>query len=206
MPSQTFVNLEENKKSRVIASAIDEFATKPFEQVMISDIIKTAKIPRGSFYQYFTDKEDLYLYIIDLIREEKLKYISKTLTNIEGLPFLDLIRKLFEDGVGFAIENPKLVRILDHLLKNKNSLYDKLMADNMALAEEIYANLIEIDKSKGLIRQEINTLAFAKIVVQLTSNITFEELDLEHESASYEKMIERNEHIMEIIEYGVKKG
>jgi len=206
MPSQTFLNLEENKKLRVIGAAIDEFAKKPFEQVMISDIIKIAKIPRGSFYQYFSDKEDLYLYIIDLIRKEKLKFISKTLSNIEGFPFLTLIRRLFEDGVAFAIKNPKLVRILDHLLKNKNKLYEKLMADNMTMAEEIYGNLIDIDKNKGLIREEINTKAFAKIIVELTSNVTFEELDVEHENESYDRMIERNEHIMQIIEYGVRKG
>lgn len=206
MPSKTFINLEAEKRKRIVDATVFEFASKPYEQVMISDIIKKAKIPRGSFYQYFIDKEDLYIYIIDVIKKEKMTFFESTLKNYNGLKFLDLVRKLYEEGVQFALKYPRYVKIMDFLMKNKNPLYDKIMAENVLYAEKVYANLIDQDKAKGYIREDIDSLTFAKIIVQLTTNIAVEELDIDNEEESFKRMLERNNQILKIIEYGVLKG
>lgn len=206
MPTETFFNLNPVKQMKIIDVAIDLFAEAPYEQVSITMIIKKSQIPRGSFYAYFLDKEDLYLHLIDVIRQEKMRFLQATLINTEEIPFLDLVRKLYIDGVKFALAHPKYVRILDFLLKNHNEIYDKLMADNIKIAENIYGDLIDKDKEKGLIRKEINTKTFAKIIVELTTNIAVEELDTANEEESYKKMLERNNQILEIIEKGVKQG
>lgn len=206
MPSKTFINLEAEKRKRIVDATVFEFASKPYEQVMISDIIKKAKIPRGSFYQYFIDKEDLYIYIIDVIKQEKMTFFESTLKNYNGLKFLDLVRNLYEEGVQFALKYPRYVKIMDFLMKNKNPLYDKIMAENVLYAEKVYANLIDQDKAKGYIREDIDSLTFAKIIVQLTTNIAVEELDIDNEEESFKRMLERNNQILKIIEYGVLKG
>lgn len=206
MPSKTFINLEAEKRERIVDATVFEFASKPYEQVMISDIIKKAKIPRGSFYQYFIDKEDLYIYIIGVIKQEKMTFFESTLNNYNGLKFLDLVRKLYEEGVQFALKYPRYVKIMDFLMKNKNPLYDKIMAENVLYAEKVYANLIDQDKAKGYIREDIDSLTFAKIIVQLTTNIAVEELDIDNEEESFKRMLERNNQILKIIEYGVLKG
>lgn len=206
MPTSTFLNLESDKKTRILKAVIDEFSKKQYEQVQISDIIKHAKIPRGSFYQYFADKEDLYLYLISIIRNEKMMFLKDTLGNSEGINFLDLVRKLYDDGVKFALKFPQYVKILDHLLKNKNEIYEKLMSDNIKIAEDIYADLIDKDKAKGLIKEDIDTRTFAKIIVQLTTNIAVEELDMDYQEESYKKMLDRNNQVLKIIEHGVLKG
>lgn len=206
MPTSTFLNLEINKQERIISAALDEFSKKPYEQVMISDIIKSAQIPRGSFYQYFNDKEDLYLYIINSIRDKKMKFIQETEHNYQEMNFLELVDKLYESGVRFALMYHKHVKVLDFLLKNKNPIFYKLMADNLKIAEDYYASLIEKDKSRGLLKEDIDTSVFAKIIVQLTSNIAIEEMDLSDAETSYQRMLERNRQILKIIEHGVLKG
>jgi AcrR family transcriptional regulator len=206
MPTKTFLNLDKEKKARIVDSALKEFSDRAYEHVNISDIIKKAKIPRGSFYQYFNDKEDLYFYLIEIIRNEKMSFLQDTLTNIEGIRFVELIKKLYEEGVKFALRFPLYVKIMDHLLKSKNEIYDKLMSDNLLIAEKIYADLIDKDKERGYIRKDIDSATFAKIVVQLTTNIAVEELDMSNDEESYKKMIERNNKVLEIIEFGVSQG
>lgn len=206
MPTKTFLNLSADKREKIIKAAVDEFSTKQYEQVVISEIIKRAEIPRGSFYQYFVDKQDLYLHLIDVIKDEKMKFLADDLRNFEGIDFIDLVKKLYDDGVKFAYKYPRYVKIMDFLLKNRNEIYDKIIAENMVVAENLYVNLIEKDKSKGLIREEIDTRIFAKMIVQLTSNIAIEELNLNDEEESYKKMIERNSKVLDIIKYGVMKG
>ena len=64
MPTTTFFNLSPPKRERLMRAAVEEFAKKPFNEVSINRIIQAAEIPRGSFYQYFEDKTDLFRYIL----------------------------------------------------------------------------------------------------------------------------------------------
>ncbi len=58
MPKQTFLSLPEDKQNTLIQSAKKEFSRVPLHEASIANIIKDAGIPRGSFYQYFEDKEN----------------------------------------------------------------------------------------------------------------------------------------------------
>ena len=59
MPTQTFFHLpKENKKTN--RGCENRVSRVPLKEASIANIVKLADIPRGSFYQYFEDKEDLY--------------------------------------------------------------------------------------------------------------------------------------------------
>lgn len=69
MCTETFLRLPEEKRSRFLNAAWEEFTSTRFADVSINQIIRKAKIPRGSFYQYFLDKEDLFAYLLEEVRE-----------------------------------------------------------------------------------------------------------------------------------------
>ncbi|MFD1671225.1 TetR/AcrR family transcriptional regulator [Agrilactobacillus yilanensis] len=73
MPKQTFFNLPEEKQQHLLAVARQAFSKAPFDKVSIASIIAAAEIPRGSFYQYFEDKADLYDYLIEDVRHTSLE-------------------------------------------------------------------------------------------------------------------------------------
>lgn len=52
MPKATFFRLPKAKQQRLMDAAYQEFARAPFNEASISNIIKQAGIPRGSYYQY----------------------------------------------------------------------------------------------------------------------------------------------------------
>ena len=64
MPSSTFLNLPAEKQEKLLEAATREFSHRPFNEASINQIIKEAGIPRGSFYMYFQDKEDLFRYLL----------------------------------------------------------------------------------------------------------------------------------------------
>lgn len=72
MPKDTFLNLAKEKQKALIDAATKEFSRVSFEDASINQIIKEAKISRGSFYMYFDSKEELYFYIL----EDKRKWIE----------------------------------------------------------------------------------------------------------------------------------
>src|SRR5690625_786380 len=65
MPKQTFFDLPQNKRDTLIQAAVKEFSRVPLHEASIANIVKEAEIPRGSFYQYFEGKEDLYYYLLN---------------------------------------------------------------------------------------------------------------------------------------------
>lgn len=201
MPKQTFFNLKEDKRNKIIHAAIDVFAENIYEHANLSDIIKKAKIPRGSFYQYFEDKKDLYLFILDLMREKKLTYLNPDFTQSD-LPVLDLVEKLYIKGVDFALDYPKYVSIFDKLLNNKNQIYDEIMKDNIAFAIQYYAGLIERDKERNLISHDIDTYTLAKLISNLTTNVTLENLGTDN---GYTLMKDHIHHLLYILKKGIEK-
>src|SRR5699024_8904680 len=64
LPKQTFFNLSDEKRNTLIDAAMKEFSRVPFADASISNIVKDAEISRGSFYQYFEDKEDVFFYLL----------------------------------------------------------------------------------------------------------------------------------------------
>ena len=64
MPSNTFLNLPDDKRERIISAALEEFANNDFRNASITRMVRSLGIAKGSVYQYFKDKKDLYLYLL----------------------------------------------------------------------------------------------------------------------------------------------
>ena len=76
MPSNTFLNLPEDKQNRLMDAASREFSAKPYNEASINKIIQEAGIPRGSFYMYFQDKEELFRYLVHGYMEQLLMVLE----------------------------------------------------------------------------------------------------------------------------------
>jgi len=64
MPKDTYFHLPEAKQKRIFDAAMSEIISVPIREVSINRIVQKAEISRGSFYQYFEDKQDLIMYAL----------------------------------------------------------------------------------------------------------------------------------------------
>ena len=93
MPSSTFLNLPAEKQEKLLEAATREFSHRPFNEASINQIIKEAGIPRGSFYMYFADKQELFAYLLEDFGRQMEERISRLLDGRRGdlfAAFLDL--------------------------------------------------------------------------------------------------------------------
>ena len=65
MPTSAFFNLSTSKKEEILKAAKEEFSNNLYEDASINKIIKSIDMPRGTFYLYFENKEDIYSYIFE---------------------------------------------------------------------------------------------------------------------------------------------
>lgn len=59
-----FNKLKSEKKKLIINVAIKEFVQNGFDKASTNEIVKEAKISKGSLFNYFHSKKDLYVYVI----------------------------------------------------------------------------------------------------------------------------------------------
>lgn len=202
MPKETFFNISEEKQHRIIEASLDEFADYTFNEAKLSRIIKASKIPRGSFYQYFEDKYDLYKYLFDIMAEKKLEYMGDLLPNPEKMPFIELFEELYRRGIKFAVSDPRFVKLTKNLMMNQEVL-EKIFGDNLEIAKKFYIGYIETDKKLGRIREDVDTEFLADFVVQATTNIAFNEVS-ENKELNVERMFNRIINIMSILKKGIE--
>lgn len=84
-----FNNLKPEKQKQIINAAIKEFVRNGFEKASTNEIVKRANISKGSLFNYFNSKKDLYLYLIE--------YSSKAIVNLNeeiDLSETDLFKRI----------------------------------------------------------------------------------------------------------------
>src|SRR5687768_5098497 len=108
MPTPTFFRLSEDRRARLVREAIVEFSDRAYTEASLSQIARRARIPKGSFYQYFTDKLDLYRW---LLTEETPRLKREFLGPAKGEDFWARLETLIERGMAFLVEHPRLARL-----------------------------------------------------------------------------------------------
>ena len=96
MPTTTFLNLPPQKQERLLDAATREFSEKPYNEASINKIIQEAGVPRGSFYMYFRDKEELFHYLLKRDQDGLLQRLERVLEE-QGGDLLGALPALFDD-------------------------------------------------------------------------------------------------------------
>ena len=109
MPTSTFFRLPEERRGRLVDEAIAEFADRPYAEASLTQIAQRARIPKGSVYQYFEDKLDLYRWLLtEEVPRLKRAYVG---TAGEAADFWTRLENHVERGMGFLVEHPRLARL-----------------------------------------------------------------------------------------------
>lgn len=205
MPKQTFFNLEEAKKKRIITAALKEFAAYPYLKTSINRIIEQADISKGSFYQYFQNKKDLYKYIIDQATAEKMKFLSLKLENYQKLEFFELLRKLFIAGIQFKKEYPLFSEIGNKLLNGNNErLKEEIYADSRPKSNEFFEQLLEEAVKRGEVDSQIDIKFTAFLLTNFSISIVsyfFEN----HNPDNLDEIMDYVDKMLHIMKNGIAK-
>jgi AcrR family transcriptional regulator len=203
MPKDTFFNLSEDKRSLICQAAIGEFAMHSFGQASVNRIVARSGIAKGSFYQYFEDKSDLFLYLMQLIAEEKLNFLSPALRNAEQQDLFTLLRESSLSGIQFAVEHPQYAEIGKRLLASRGTaiyraVTERIEPSGTAFFEALLENAIE----QGEVRADIDCEMLAYMISSMYTLVI--EYYLEHVHPKYdEAMMETISQFLDFLRRGI---
>ena len=170
MPKETFFNLPEPKRQMIEDAAIDEFAAWGYDNASITRIVEVCQIAKGSFYQYFGDKKDLYQYLVTHIGEEKLKFLSPIALDRAGTDLFGRLAEMYRAGLAFAKIRPKAALIGNQVYKNlDHPVHKEILKDGKDLAMRFYAQLLEDAMARGEVRPDIDIKFAAYVLLQMNT-------------------------------------
>ena len=199
MPSKTFFNLKEEKRERIEKALIHEFSKGSFEQASITNIINYAKIPRGSFYQYFEDKKDAVKYLIEKFMLMDYEKMRQSLEETQGNIF-ETALKIYDYRTNEAVLNFDIglaKNILEELRKNNINVFEN--KENLKHKDSLTKL---IDKAQLNLETDNDLYYFIRIITAITRSVTMEVFSERLSKEDGRKMLEKE---LEILKNGMKK-
>lgn len=171
MPNPTFYNLPEDKRNRITDAILEECSIHTFEHINISNIVRNAHIPRGSFYQYFKDTFDVFSFVLSKIGEVKMQYVRHLMDPDLSMPFLDRFTAIYMAGVRLAIDHPKLIQVGQKLMASDIFKENEMLKKSSEVAIDFYADFIRKDQELGLLSKDFPPRLLSEIMVEFSNKI-----------------------------------
>ena len=157
---KTFENIPEEKRRRILAAAIGEFANKGFDNANINVIASKAGVSVGSLYKYFNTKQDLFLTAVHhgiSILEETLGPLSQADMDVRDK--LELIIRTVQTT---SRQLEDLIKLYNEMTSENNAELVRLISQDMeTVSAAVYTQVIAQAQQEGLTRRDVDPRMFA---------------------------------------------
>lgn len=145
----------EDKKEKLLAAAKELFSEQGFKATNVSQITRAAGMATGTFYLYFTSKEQIFM---DIFLDENVnlkKELHKTF-DVDGDPLTAIQQNMAANIAGMQANpilrewfNREVFQKIEQKYREENGL------DRMDFAYDYFYNIIETWQEQGKMRKDI---------------------------------------------------
>lgn len=169
MPRATFLKLPEDKRRRFIEVALAEFAERPYDQASISRVVARLGIAKGSLYQYFGGKRELFKWLVEEAGRRKLAALTGA-PPPERARLFERLRWLYLQGLLFVAREPLWARIgLRALEPSQDEELAALRVEMIQRSQEYLRELLQRGQEEGSVRAELDLSLVVPLVHGLLS-------------------------------------
>ena len=205
---ESFENLSEEKKKRILDACMSEFADNGFEGASTNEIVKKAGISKGILFHYFGSKKNLYLYLLD----KTIGYsIKKFYSFGENAPD-DLFERILFDGMiklKISYEEPVIYKLIyKTFINTPDDLKDEVALRYKRIYESNVPALLKgLDLSK--IRSGIDPKKAVDVVLLFMEALmnryteAYRNVSAEQAFALADKIMDDSKDYIEILKKGI---
>jgi len=127
---------KQKKREKIIDAAAELFSHKSYHEVMMEDVARLISVAKGTVYNYFTSKEELYFSIMQLRMEKLISSLKEKIESEENS--LDSLRSFTTHLYMFMMKYQNFF-----LIYQKGSLNnDNILSDDLAALEKQLVDII----------------------------------------------------------------
>ena len=162
MPTVTWSRLGGDRRAAVVAAAEAEFAAHGFSRGSLNVIARKAGVAKGSLFQYFADKRDLYAYITDVGSQRVRCYMEDQIRVLDaGRPFFEFLTDLPRERALHAASSFEVdtdVRVSVRAVVHRHYL-------------EVLRPLVHDARLRGDLRRDADTEALLSLLLMLLPHL-----------------------------------
>src|ERR1700749_2467861 len=107
MPTVTWARVDAARRAAIEEAAEAEFGAHGFSGGSLNVIARRAGVAKGSLFQYFADKRDLYAFIADIASQRVRAYMEDRIRELDpSRPFFDFLTDWLDAWVAYFAEHP----------------------------------------------------------------------------------------------------
>lgn len=211
MPKQTFLNLPVEKRNVIINAAVDEFSEHGFKSASINRIVASSGISKGSFYQYFEDKLDVFKHLIDVLAAEKMEFFKGKHPPSTNMDTFGYFRWMVKAGMEFNSAYPKMTQAISRVLMVEGLYYGQEFAEYRKLTVDTFEAMIKQAMKNGEVDPSVDVELAVMVMDTWANAITNYVLK---EGAKQKDMLkwarsaktqEKIDKLLYVMEYGLRK-
>ncbi|MCG6945478.1 MAG: TetR/AcrR family transcriptional regulator [Deltaproteobacteria bacterium] len=153
----TFTKLPSDKKERILDVAIDEFSRCGYDKASINRMVGRLGIAKGSIFQYFGSKKNLYFHIF----EHAVALVKRSLKGVkagsEGEDFFIRLAMSLQAGIYFIRRYPRIYQIYLKMLFQEDFPFRADLLKTIRLFSIDYLRpIIEEAVTAGQLREDLD--------------------------------------------------
>jgi AcrR family transcriptional regulator len=211
MPKQTFLNLPLEKRETIINAAVNEFAEYGLENASTNRIVRNSGIAKGSFYQYFEDKQDVFMYLLTVIEREKIEFFKGKHPPSHNMDTFQYFRWMIKTGLEFSSTYPRMTQAMSRVMFAEGLYFGKTFAYIRERTIKALRDMIEQAIQRGEVDPSVDVdLAvmvmdtWSNAIVTYTMNEGTKQKDM-IEWIRSPKTQETIDKLLYVMEYGLRK-
>ena len=168
MPTPTFANLSEDKRTRIIEAMKQEFATYSYTRASIDRMTAAAGISKGSFYQYFEDKRDAYAHLVEGLMRDRLAVVD---TPVPEASLEQVITALVRGSHGFQVRDPLGWSVLARAFAADSPLDPAALTQDDADLTRWVERAVRSGQDDGELRADVDPATAAWMLVHVMAGL-----------------------------------
>jgi AcrR family transcriptional regulator len=155
-PKNTFWNLPADKRRRIEEALVAEFAGQGYRRASLNRVVRELGIAKGSLYQYFANKEGIFLFVFERFTRLVKESVGKP--EVVGCgDFWEIVRQVILAGVSFIDRYPLYYQLyLNVLFEHDVPRREEIIRHVRLFSLEYFGPLIGDGQRRGVIRSEIS--------------------------------------------------
>jgi AcrR family transcriptional regulator len=209
----TFAKLPSEKQERVLDGAIEEFSRWGYEKASINRMVGRIGIAKGSIFQYFGSKKNLYFHIFEYAVALVRRSLKGVKAETEGENFFIRLAKSLRAGIFFIQRYPRIYQIYLKMLFQEDFPFRADLLRTIRLFSMDYLRpMVEEGMNRGDLREDLDPQVAAFLLDAVMDRflqaycIAYMDSGLDLFQANEKVILERIEDCVEIVRLGMATG
>jgi AcrR family transcriptional regulator len=153
----TFAKLPSEKQERVLDAAIEEFSRWGYDKASINRMVDRIGIAKGSIFQYFGSKKNLYFHIFEYAVALVRRSLKGVKAETEGEGFFIRLAKSLRAGINFIQRYPRIYQIYLKMLFQEDFPFRADLLRTIRLFSMDYLRpIVEEGINRGELREDLD--------------------------------------------------